>query len=44
MIMEYTVIYMSEGNEAMFLDDKILIWLFKQLNSQTRFYTNLDMK
>ncbi len=44
MIMEYTVIYMSEGNEAMFLDDKILIWLFKQLNSHTRFYTNLDMK
>ena len=43
MIMENTVIYMLESNESVFLDYKILIWLFKQLNSHFRFYINLDI-
>lgn len=35
---------MSEGNESVFIDDKILIWLFKQLNSHFGFYTNLVVR
>ncbi len=35
---------MSEGNESVFIDDKILIWLFKQLNSHFWFYTNLVVR